>query len=73
MTNLEEMSVNELVTLKANLDKELEKRERLAYDKLLKNFVNAFYELYSNFPNKYCFTDEAITWKHLYEDNNWYF
>ena len=73
MTDFEKMSINELVALKANLDKELEKRERQAYEKLLENFVNAFYELYSNFPDKYCFTDEAETWSDLYENNNWNF
>lgn len=73
MNDLEKMSVNELVTLKANLDKELEKRHIQAYDKLLKNFADAFYELYSNFPDKYCFTDSGETWEVLYEDYNWNF
>ena len=73
MENLEKMSAKELRSLKTNIDKELEKRERLEYEKLLENFANAFYELYSKFPGKYCFTDEAQTWEDLYEDNSWNF
>ena len=72
MTNLEEMNAKELISLKTEISKELEKRERLEYDKLLENFANALYELYSKFPNKYCFVD-GETWEDLYKDNNWNF
>jgi hypothetical protein len=71
MTDFEKMSVNELVTLKANVDRELEKRERQAYDKALKKFFDALDELYSNFPDEYCFTDRCVTWEELRENNNW--
>ena len=73
MNDLEKMSAKDLINLKTNINKELEKRERLEYDKLLENFCNAFYELYSKFPNKNCFTDEGTTWEELYEDRNWNF
>lgn len=73
MNDLETMSINELVTLKADLDRELERRNRVAYDKSLKNFADAFYVLYSNFPDEYCFTDRTITWEELYENHNWDF
>lgn len=73
MNDLEKMSVKDLRNLKANIDKELVKREELEYDKALKNFVDAFYELYTKFPFKYCFTDSSETWEELYEDHNWNF
>lgn len=73
MNDLEKMSAKDLRDLKANIDKELEKRKRLEYDKALKDFVDALYELYSNFPNEYCFTDSGETWEEMYEDNNWNF
>ena len=50
MKNLEEMSAKELKSLKTDIDKELEKRERLEYDKALEKFFDALDELYSNFP-----------------------
>ena len=73
MTDFEKMSVSELETLKANVDKEITKRKRQEYEKLLENFANAFYELYSKFPHTYCFTDEAETWAELYENYSWNF
>lgn len=73
MNNLEEMSVNELVRLKIDLEKELEKRERLAYEKLLKNFADALNELSMNFPEEHCFIDSFETWEDLYHDHNWDF
>ncbi len=73
MNDLEKMSVNELVTLKANLDKELEKRHRQAYDKLLRNFADALYELSANFPCENCFVDGSETWDELYENHDWNF
>lgn len=73
MNDLETMSVNELVTLKADLDRELERRNRVAYDKSLKNFADALYELYSNFPCENCFVDSDETWEELYENYNWDF
>lgn len=72
MTDFEKMTAKELISLKTDINKELEKYERQEYDKLLENFANAFYELYSKFPNKYCFTD-GETWEELYENNNWNF
>lgn len=72
MIDFEKMSINELETLKTDINKELEKRERQEYDKLLENFANAFYELYSKFPRAYCFTD-GETWEDLYENNDWNF
>ena len=73
MTDFEKMSVNELETLKANVDKELAKRKRLEYDKLLEKFADALYELSSKFPNAYCFTDEAESWAELHENYSWNF
>ena len=73
MKNLEEMSAKELKSLKTDIDKELEKRERLEYDKALEKFFDALDELYSNFPYKYCFTDSAETWEDLRENYNWNF
>lgn len=70
---VEAMTIDELRDLKANLDKEIEKQKRLEYDKLLKKFRDAFYELYSDYPNEYCFTDGSETWEELYENNNWNF
>ena len=73
MTNLEEMSAKELKSLKTNIDKELEKRKRLEYDKALKKFFDALDELYSNFPYEYCFTDNSETWEDLRENYSWNF
>ena len=72
MPDLEKMDAKQLKILKANIDKELEKRKRLEYDKALKNFVDALYELYEKFPNEYCCTD-GETWEELYENNSWNF
>lgn len=73
MNDLKKMSEKELISLKADIDEELAKRERLAYDTALKKFRDAFYELYSNFPNKECFIDDCETWEELYEDRCWNF
>lgn len=73
MDNLKNMSAKELRNLKTDIDKELERRERLEYDKALKDFADAFYELYSSYPDKCCFTDWGTTWEDLYENNNWNF
>lgn len=73
MKNLEEMNVDELKNLRINIDKELDKRRSLEYDKLLKNFVNALDELSYNFPYKYCFTDDFTTWEDLRENYDWNF
>lgn len=73
MNNLENMSVKELKSLKTDIDKELERRERLEYDKALKKFFDALEELYSNFPNEYCFADESVTWEDLRENYDWNF
>lgn len=73
MINLEEMSAKELTNLKINIEMEINKRQKLEYNEALKNFYDAFYELYSKFPNMLCFTDENTTWEELYEDNCWDF
>ena len=72
MNDLEKMSAKELVDLKANIDKELVKRKRVEYDKALKDFADALYELYDKFPYEYCHTD-GETWEELYEGHNWNF
>ena len=73
MNNLEEMNVNELVRLKVNIEKELKRREELAYNKLLKNFADALNELSMNFPEEYCFVGEHETWEELYHNHSWDF
>lgn len=73
MKNLEEMNIKELKNLKADINKELERRERLEYDKALKKFFDALDELYSNFPYEYCFVDESTTWEDLRENYDWNF
>ena len=73
MINLEEMSAKELTNLKVNIEMEISKRQELEYNKALKNFSDALYELYSKFPNKECFTDDCETWEELYEDHSWNF
>ena len=73
MKNLEEMSAKELKSLKTDIDKELERRERLEYDKALKKFFDALEELYSNFPFESCFTDDSTTWEDLRENYDWNF
>ncbi len=72
MNDLEKMSAKELVDLKANIDKELVKRKRAEYDKLLNNFVSVLDELYENFPCEYCFTD-GVTWEDLHDRYDWNF
>lgn len=73
MKNLEEMNVDELKSLRVNIDKELDRRKRLEYDKLLKIFVNALSELSYNFPYEHCFTDDSTTWEDLRENYDWNF
>jgi hypothetical protein len=73
MNDLEKMSAKELKSLKTNIDKELERRKRLDYDKLLKNFADALYELYEKFPYEYCFADESVDWEDLRENYDWNF
>lgn len=73
MKNLEEMSAKELRSLKTDINKELERRERLEYDKALKKFFDALEELYSNFPFEYCFADGSTTWEELRENYDWNF
>lgn len=73
MNSLEEMNVNELIRLKVDIEKELKRREELAYNKLLKNFADALNELYMNFPEKQCFVDKYETWEELYHNHNWDF
>lgn len=73
MTNLERMNVDELRSLRINIDKELEKRKRVEYDKALKKFFDALEELYSNFPFERCFTDDSTTWEDLRENYDWNF
>lgn len=70
---VEAMNMDELRALKADVDKEIERRKRLEYAKSLKKFLDAFYELYSDYPNECCFTDSSETWEDLYENNNWNF
>ena len=70
--NFEKMDTKALKVLKVNIDRELEKRKRLEYDKLLAKFADILGELYDKFPNEYCFSD-GETWEGLYEDNNWNF
>jgi hypothetical protein len=72
MIDFEKMDTKELKVLKVSIDKELEKRKRLEYDKLLEKFTDVLYELYDKFPNESCFTD-GETWEDLYQDNNWNF
>ena len=72
MTDFEKMTLKELISLKTDINKELEKREKQEYDKALRKFTDAFYELYVNFPHRYCFTN-GETWKDLYENNDWNF
>lgn len=71
--NLETMSMNELVTLRANITIELERRESEEYDKAVEEFRKALYKLYSDFPNKDCMIDECETWETLYENHDWVF
>ena len=73
MASLEGMSVDELRSLRIKIDKELEKRKRVEYDKALKKFFDALEELYSNFPNGNCFTDDSTTWEDLRENYDWNF
>lgn len=73
MIDFTKMSANDLVNLKANINEELARRERVEYDKALKKFSDALYELCSKFPNKECFTDDCETWEELYEDHSWNF
>ena len=73
MNNLEEMNVNELVRLKIDIEKELKRREELAYNKLLKNFADALNDLSMNFPENQCFVDKYKTWEELYHNYNWDF
>lgn len=71
---VEAMNMDELNALKADLDKEIERRKRLEYyDKVLKKFFDALEELYSNFPNEYCFADTRVTWEELRENYDWNF
>jgi hypothetical protein len=71
--HVEAMNMDELRALKTDLDKEIERRERLEYDKALKKFFDALEELYSNFPNEYCFADSSVTWEELRENYDWNF
>ncbi len=73
MIDFEKMSTEELTNLKVDIDKEIAKRKRLKYDKLLEKFADALDELYSNFPYEYCFADESVTWEGLREDYDWNF
>lgn len=73
MNDFEKMSAKELNDLKADIDKELIKRKRKDYDKLLKNFINALDELASKFPNEVCLVDDNDTWYELYHDFDWSF
>ena len=73
MNDLEKMSAKELNDLKANIDKELVRRKRTEYDKLLKNFADALDELYNKFPYEYCFVDESVDWEDLRERYDWVF
>lgn len=74
LVNLETMSMNELVTLRANITVELERREREEYGKAVEEFHKALYKLYSDYPNKSCMIDDDCeTWETLYEDHNWNF
>lgn len=73
MKNVEEMSSKELMSLKEDIVKELERRKRLDYDKALAKFFGALEELYSNFPCEYCFADESTTWEELRENYDWNF
>ena len=73
MKNLEEMNIKELKSLKIDIDKELDRRKRLEYDKALKKFFDALDELYSNFPYESCFVDGSTTWEDLRENYDWDF
>lgn len=73
MKDLEEMSSKELMSLEADIVKELERRKRLDYDKALAKFFGALEELSSRFPCEYCFADESTTWEELRENYDWNF
>lgn len=74
MKNVEEMSTKELKNLKTDIDKELDRRKRLDYDKALAKFFGALDELSSNFPYEYCFADgSTTTWEDLHENYDWNF
>lgn len=71
--NLETMSMNELRTLKANINVELERRTREEYYEAVEEFRKAFYKLYNDFPFEPCMADGGETWEELYENYDWGF
>lgn len=58
--NVTEMSVNDLITLKGFIDKEIFKRKNEEQDKLIENFKKAFYDL----------VEAGVTIEYNYDDNN---
>lgn len=73
MKNLEEMNAKELIDLKDDIVRELERRKRLNYESAKEKFFGALEELYSNFPCECCFTDDSTTWEDLRENYDWDF
>ena len=73
MINLEEMSATELTNLKINIEMEINRRQKLEYDKAVKKFADALYELCDKFPFSYCIEDEGETWQDLHDNHNWDF
>ena len=73
MNDLEKMSEEELHELRVSISKELYRRERIEYDKAVKNFADALDELYNKFPYEYCFADETVDWEDLRERYDWVF
>lgn len=73
MINLEEMSATELTNLKIDIEMEINRRQKLEYDKAVKKFADALNELCDNFHFSYCIEDEGVTWQDLLDNHNWDF